>query len=49
MRHLVDECSELMGETGQGLNSEEEINKEQDNNLTRTWGVFDLSRPNREH
>lgn len=27
-----------MGETGQGLKSEDEIDEEQDNNLTRTWG-----------
>jgi len=43
MRHLVDECSELMGETGQGLNSEEEIKKDQNTHLTRTWGVSDVS------
>lgn len=38
MRKIVEDCSEMMGETGQGFKSEDEINKEQNNNLTRTWG-----------
>ena len=38
MRRIVDECSEMMGETGQGLKSEEEIKTQQNNNLMRTWG-----------
>ena len=33
MRRTVDECSEMLGETGQGINSEKETK-----GLTRTWG-----------
>lgn len=32
----------MMGETGQGCMSEEEINKEKNNNLTRTWGQCEV-------
>jgi hypothetical protein len=38
MCQTVDECSEMMGETGQGMKSEDKIKTELNNNLTRSWG-----------
>lgn len=38
MCRTVEECSEMMGETGQGYKSEEEIKEANNPKLTRTWG-----------
>jgi len=38
MRKIVDDCSEMMGETGQGYTSEEEIEQANNEHLTRSWG-----------
>jgi hypothetical protein len=38
MHRIVDICSNMMGETGQGIKCEDDIDMDRDNNLTRSWG-----------
>lgn len=38
MRRIVEQCSEMMGETGQGCMSEEDVKQARNEGLTRTWG-----------